>query len=224
MPYCTPEDVRWACGLNQKDALDYDLEYFINMADKAIIGELASRERDQELIESPAGKRNQWYTQRHPIADIDADGVVNTDEVEVYAWTDASDETTKVGKTVSSVNQLTGLIILGEDISSGVAKMTVNYSHYNQEVNFELVKFASAYLAGYLFVRAMLYLIPPIYSLGPMRINFGIPEERLWSEHRRYMHLIRTKPFSKVTHPEVEEQRELPPELTTDHVPGVGEE
>lgn len=195
MVYSTPFDVRELCGFSLAEAPDVLLSYYIYKANIEIIRDLTVRKKNAILLAGP--RDTEWYTQNKPIADVNGDGAVNTSDVLVYTWSDVGDEATKTGVKVSYVNWLTGRIILDTSPPSG-DKVTADYSYYPNEVDWEILRDAEAYYAGFKFAIKKWVHIPEWSKFGTITTRQAVkPYLHLYNEYKRCMRQLKTKKWRK---------------------------
>jgi len=195
--YSTYDDVYLITGLTSEVISTSNITSFISKADKGLLSFLAINIRNEELTGDIDGSNKEFFTKYHPIADIDFDKVVDKNDIKVYTWTDMDDEDTKTEVTVSSVNPITGRILLVNSPPSDVEIVTIDYYYYKQEIDWDLVSLASAQYAGYLAVASEFYLVPERFALGSLRITHEYPQRELWRAFISTLNQIRSGMASK---------------------------
>jgi len=226
MVYNTPEEVRVVCGIDLEDAPDWKLEDQITKADNLVIRSLGIQRENEKMVGSQDnitispildGHNRIFYTQNHPLADIDADTVVSTSEVTVWVWTTSNDssigfEAVRAQATVSSIDASRGRIELASAPSNLTIKITCDYWFYLNEMDFVLVKYAAALATGMIWAQSEYFFIPDSSTIGPIHVAFiprfgkgpkglpaertgGLPYERIAKEYLKIMHTLRMKPI-----------------------------
>jgi len=194
-PYSTPEDVWRLCGFSSVEADAEELSYYIYKANIRVIRDITARRKNAILLAGP--ESHIYYTWNYPIADVNGDGTVNTSDVQVYKWTNRHDEETKTGVTVSQVDWLTGRIVLAEDPGT-IDVITADYAYYPNEIDWELIKDAEAYLAGYLFAIKKWIHIPEWLKIGTTTTRQAVkPYVHLYREYKQCMNLLKTRKWRK---------------------------
>jgi len=194
--YCTEDDVRKRLHLKPGRADDEELRYWISEAQLELLRDISIEVIDERADGNINGSNTTFSVDYKPLADIDYDGTINANDVEVYAWGDRDDPTTKSSLTVSTIYPSYGTIVLSSAPASTFDQVTVNYRYYPNTINFSLAKVATRELTAYKFVLAKYLLIPERLAHGPVRYTFGRPAEKIYREYRRILNLMITKPYS----------------------------
>lgn len=225
MPYNTWLDVKRICGL-EDSVTEEELKTFITKADQAIIEKITVKVRDEVPSGNIDGSNQEFWLEHYPIADINADAQVQGYEdgvctqanadFHVYLWTDADDVDTKTEVQVinSKCDMLRGRIYLKTAPATTYEQITVDYSYYPNDINFEILKLCAALYAGYLYTLSKYSLYPRKLKLGSLTVDFsgrigrtgevpGLPHERLLYEFNRNWHMIFKKPIKKIVREEV---------------------
>ena len=160
MGYCTIPDVRALTDITSSDIDDSDLSDLIDLATHMIIEDLTISVHDEQLSGNIDGSNTTFTTAYYPIADTDGDKTVTGSDVTVYQWPDSSDPSTKSTVSVSTIYADLGKIVLSSAPASTIDKITCSYSYtWEEDINWELVKVACAYLTAFLFYVKKLSLI-----------------------------------------------------------------
>jgi len=207
MPYSSPSDVREILGITVAEADDTLLNSLISKADRVIYNIIAIEVKDGIVGDSKGaeggptidGTNKKYYTKYYPLADIDFDSDVDPADVTVYLWSDATDETTKSVTTVSSVTARTGLIQLATAPDpTKVEKITIDYSYYLYDIDFDLLKLASTFYAAYLYIIRELMLMPDDIKWAGISHKYKEKPLQMYKEFSRVMSVIRKKPFKRI--------------------------
>jgi len=194
MVYSLGSDIRLLCGFTEDEASDATLSYYIFKANIHVIGDITVRKKNAILLAGP--RSTEWYTQNKPVADVNGDGAVNTSDVQAYTWSDAADESTKTAVTVSQVNWLTGRVVLLNNPGSG--KVTADYSYYPNEVDWNILKDAESYYAGFMFAIKKWVHIPEWLKMGTITTRQSVkPYLHLYNEYKRCMNQLKTRKWKK---------------------------
>lgn len=192
--YCTAQDVRTFTGLTVTDASDLDLDKFLVPATAALINQITGK-RDWEQMSYSSDDSTVYFTERYPIADVDGDMTIDKDDVVVYEWDDIADAESKTLLTVSTVTSNEGKITLSATPSGNY--VTANYRYYPNEIDWDLVRLASALYAGHLYAFTKWLWIPDTYQLGPVRIRNVKPMwDKLHDQYVRVLQLIQRKQYA----------------------------
>jgi len=225
MPYNTWLDVKRICGLEDTVTED-ELSTFITKADQAIIEKITVKVRDEVPSGDIDGSNQEFWVANYPIADVNADASVqgyesgvctqSNADYHVYLWTDSSDVDTKVEVEVDNdkCDPIRGRIYLKTAPPTTYEKITVDYSYYPNEINWEVLKLCAALYAGYLYTLSKYSLYPRKLKLGSLTVDFsgrigrtgevpGLPHERLLYEFNRNWHMVYKKPIKKIVREEV---------------------
>jgi len=200
MAYTTPDKIRKILGIDEEtDAPDEVLNTFINDAAKVIIRRLSVRVINEVPEAGYKTDNTEWYCLQDFIADINGDGIVDKNDIKVYKWESLGDESTKTEVTVVSLNPLSGRILLTEPITSNYS-ITVDYSYYMNQIDWDIIDLAAAYYAAKMWVERELMLVPSTVRIGRVTTkNYDV-----WNvcnqEFERTMHLLLESPMDKVSY------------------------
>jgi hypothetical protein len=199
MAYTTPDKVRKILGIEEDDAPDEILNTFINDATKIIIRRLTVRVINEEPEVGYKTDNTEWYCLQDFIADINGDKVINKDDITVFQWGSLGDESTKTEIEVSSLNPIGGRILLTIPLPAGYS-ITVDYSYYMNQIDWDLVDLAAAYYAAKMWVERELMLVPQTVRIGRVTTkNYDV-----WNvcnkEFEKIMHLLFEKAMDKVSY------------------------
>jgi hypothetical protein len=148
-------------------------------------------------MSSSAEDTTVFYTERYPIADIDANGTVDKNDVVVYGWANVNDAETKTLLTVSTVTASQGKIKLSATPGADTEVVTCNYRYYPNEIDATLLNHVTALYAGYLYAFTKWIWIPDTYNLGPVRIRNIIPVwEKIYKQYVRVLNLVQKKQYA----------------------------
>jgi len=197
MPYSTPAGVRTLLDIDSAEASDTALQPFCDYAGKALLSYITIMHRDEQLKGDINGINKEYWCEHIPIADSDMDKDVDTADITVYTWTDATDEDTKTQVTVSSINPLTGRIVLASAPSTNVEIVTIDYRSYTVEVDWDLITLAANQYAAYLYLQSQYIMEGDTTKIGAVSKAFRgrMPFERMFDAFTKTMRLIRRKPF-----------------------------
>lgn len=190
LAYCSVDDVRILLGFDESDITDSEINNLITIADARVIADLTALHVDEVMYGDIDGSNTVFYTKHRPIADSNADKVVDTSEVTVAGYTDKDDYTTREVLAISSVDAIAGKVTLST-APSGYEVITATYRSYFKQPDWELVKLASVYFVGYLTVLNKFALVPIEAKLGAMNYKFK-PEYNLSNFYDAYMRIIET--------------------------------
>jgi hypothetical protein len=189
--YCTPDDVRLFSGLEEDDAPDSMLERCIREAEIQVIRDVTIWKDDVLLKGDIDGSNTNFYVINYPIADMDADKVIDENDVVVHQWTNGDDKDDKSEVAVSSVVSDEGRIVLtSAPDDTTVDKLTVDYRYYLKPVDWDLIERATALYAGYIATKKVYQLKPKKIKIGSLQIEYGDPWKR--DILVDYKHTIRT--------------------------------
>ena len=165
MPYVTPDEVReLILGVDSEDAPDHVLNRYIEYAQQVVIRDIASWVWDEQPSGSIDGSNRVFTLSNCYIADTDGDAEVTGADIKVKGW---KEDGTYDELQVESVVPETGQFTLAKAPDPSVYKrLTVDYAHYQRQVDFNLVKLACALYA------AILWLIRE-HSLMPLKFKIG---------------------------------------------------
>lgn len=206
MSYSVAADVRdKILNVTTEDAPDKLLNTYIEQADEAILRDLTTRVRNETLSGSMDGINCTFTIDNFPIADINFDKAVTTADVSVYGWTISGNEASKTALTVSSLIPESGIIYLATAPDSNTHKgLTIDYSYYQNEIDWTLIEMASQIYAGYLYAAREVSLLPARYQMGSLRIEYEptrgvkLPHDRLLERYKEIIGKIRSKPYERV--------------------------
>jgi len=234
--YNTPEEVRIVCGIKQIEAPDETLNEYIPKADQAIINSITVQVRNEEMVGDLRrkysftidGSNTEFYAVHYPLADNNATSTevsgetkwVWTDDIKVYLWTEKYDESTKVEATISSVNDLTGRILLTTAPSTDYVWITCEYRYYYNEMDWILLKEVAALYTGYTWARSEYIWHPNKIKMGTLAIDYtpkttksrdisGQPYRRLYNEYIRALNILKKKPFAKTEWKDIQRIKDL---------------
>jgi len=171
--YCQVSDVRRYCGFTVDDVSDSDLEFYIKQATKEVIADISVAKKQEVMVGDIDGDNTKFYTQYSPIADVTGDSLVTASDVTIVAWGTLGSLDTRVTFSVSTINDYNGRVVLSSAPSDTFDAVTADYSYYLREINWDMVEIATAYLAGAMYVRKELLLIPDRFAPGgPIRFTY----------------------------------------------------
>lgn len=203
MAYTTGTKVREILGIAETQCSDTELSTFLAEATLMIIRRISVRELDEEPEGEIDGTNKTFRVSKAFLADVDGDSVVNASDVAVFTWTDAEDEDSKSEVVVESVNPLTGRIDLVTAPASSIAKITVSYSWYPNQMDWNLLERACAYYtAGRWAMREVAMLSTPI-RVGRMATEYDKPWVTFMQVYEDFMHLAITKAMDKVSYTQI---------------------
>ncbi len=155
MPYVTASEVRALIPLTTSDISDADLNTLITHATRRLNQEILTHVFEEKVLAIDDERENKingsnttYYTRNKPLADLDDDGDVDTDDITVYQFTS---EGTRSTLTVSSVDADLGQFVLSSAPASNVTlRIVYRYSPIDITMGtiHGLVKNACIYLAG----------------------------------------------------------------------------
>ena len=193
--YGTPALTRNLLGVSTVDIPDYVLEEFLRYGTKVFLKQAAVKVVGEELIQSGTLK-NYFKTRNKFMADIDGDKTIGVNDVSVYYL---DDNNNKNVLTVDSIDGSTGQVVL-HSVPSSTIDVMIDYSYYQSEIDWDLADLAVSYYAAFMWAGKELYLVPPRFFLGNLRINLNEP----WMNYKRmFDEIIRlslTKPIDKVAY------------------------
>ena len=205
--YCTPTDVRKIANLTTNDISDSDLADIIMYAVAFFNHEVNSKIIEEKVEEIDSTRENKingtnktFYVQKSfdwHIADMNDDGEVTTDDVEVY---DYDQEGNKTKVTVDSIDPALGKIVLSSAPESGhTLKITYSYCPLSEADPHPLVKQAVAYLAAalaYTKIEAKDFERISLGRLTVAKTESGF--ERYFSVYQKYLQFIKSRIMRKV--------------------------
>ena len=152
-PYVTIDDFRELTLMGPGEVSDRDFEQIRPRVDRAVLDRIAVRVRYEELSGTIDDSNTEFSTAHKPIADADLSKVYDSADVEVYEAVNTSEGNLDYGTTtvsVSSIEQLNGVINLSSAPTTGIASVYGNYSYYKQVYETETLREAGVYMAAYL--------------------------------------------------------------------------
>jgi uncharacterized protein YifN (PemK superfamily) len=198
MVYSTGTKVREILGIEESQCTDAQLSNFLSEATLVIIRRISVRELDEEPEGAIDGSNKTFRVSKAFIADTDGDSIVNASDVTVFTWTDADDENTKNEVVVQTVNPLTGRIDLVTAPASSIAKITVSYSWYPYQIDFNLLERACAYYtASRWALRELAMLVSPV-RVGNMATKWDQAWLTYEKEFEKYIRLVQTQAMTIV--------------------------
>jgi len=170
VPYTTPEDVRDLIGLDPEDAPDNILEDFIEKAQYVVLHHIQTSVRDEVVTLDTTG--NTFSVKNPFIADTNFDEAINSLDVHVYGWVDSSNPISKAELTISTILPDYGFIVItGGTVNLSYEQVTVDYSYYTCDLDWNLLEMATAYYAGMLYVAKEECLVPEDVVIGNIRLR-----------------------------------------------------
>lgn len=199
MAYTTPDKIRNILGVSDEDAPDEILTPFINDATKVIIRRLTVRVINEEPEQGYQTNGTEWYCLEDYIADVNGDTIINKDDIAVFQWASLGDESTKTQVDVLSLNPIGGRIVLEHPITEGYW-ITVDYSYYMNQVDWDIVNLAAAYYAAKMWIERELMLVPQTVRIGRVTAK-GYEYWNVCNQNfERTMHLLLEKAMDKVSY------------------------
>jgi hypothetical protein len=199
MAYTTPAKVRLILGIEDEDAPDEILDPLISDATTVITRRLSVR----VINELPDGgyktDNTEWYCKNDFIADTNGDAIIDKTDIHVYQWGSLGDESTKSEMVVFSLNPIGGRIVLTTAPINGYT-VTVDYSYYLNQIDFDLVDLAAAYFTAKMWVERELMLVPPTVRIGRVTSKGYEYWNVCNQEFERTMHVLMEKPMDKVAY------------------------
>lgn len=200
MAYTTANKVReQILGVSSSEAPDDVLNPLIDLATKVVIRRLTVRVLNEQP--TPGNTSREFYLSHPFIADVNGDKIIDANDVKVYVWESFGDESTKEEVTVESLNPLSGRIVLSEDPGDKV--VTVDYSYYLNQIDWDLMDLATAYYAAKMWIERELMLVPPSFRVGRITTK----NYEYWnvcnSEFEKIMHLLIVCPMDKVAYKKI---------------------
>jgi len=195
--YTTAQEIRDLLGLEIDDAPNDVLENFILKAQKVILHYIQIQVLDEEIALDISGTT---FSLSHKfLADTNFDQVIDSNDLEMYGWTDSSNIETRTKLTASTLWPDQGIVKLDAD-ASGYEKVTVSYSYYTCKIDWDLIGMASAYYAGMLWVAKEEFLVPEELTIGNVRVRQRQPWERLRNEFLRMIYHATSIPMDIVAY------------------------
>lgn len=199
MAYTSPDKIRTILGVSDDDATDEILNVFINDATKVVIRRLTVRVINEEPEQGYKTDGTEWYCLHDYISDVNGDTIINKDDIAVFQWESLGDESTKTQIDVLSLNPIGGRIVLVNPIPTGYS-ITVDYSYYMNQVDWDMINLASAYYAAKIWVERELMLVPQTVRIGRVTSK-GYEYWNVCNQNfERIMHLLLEKPMDKVAY------------------------
>lgn len=199
MAYTTPAKIRNILGVSDEDAPDEVLNPFINDATKVVIRRLTVRVINEIPEQGYKTDGTEWYCLNDYIADVNGDTIINKDDIAVFQWESLGDESTKTQVDVISLNPIGGRILLLVPIPEGYS-ITVDYSYYMNQVDWDMINLASAYYASKMWVERELMLVPQTVRIGRVTSK-GYEYWNVCNQNfERIMHLLLEKAINKVSY------------------------
>jgi hypothetical protein len=199
MAYTTPDKVRKILGVEIGDAPDEILNTFITDATKVVIRRLTVRVINEIPEQGYKTDNTEWYCLKDFIADVNGDKIINKDDIAVFKWENLGDESTKTQVDVLSLNPIGGRILLVDPIPTGYS-ITVDYSYYMNQIDFDMVDLAAAYWAARMWIERELMLVPQTVRIGRVTSK-GYEYWNVCNQNfERIMHLLMEKSMDKVAY------------------------
>jgi len=205
MTYTTSFKVRQISGLTEDELADSVLDSLIEYAEAEVQRQINVRAVDEDLNPNLDGtgidgENKTFYTKHFPIADVNKDSVVDSNDITVYVWDDEQDENTKTVVGVDSVTADSGRIVLTTAPSSDSERISADYSYHLNPIDYSLVSKACDYLTAYLCVLRKHDIMPVSYTLGrSLKVQKTKIGERLYQQYLVYLNMLRPV-ASKVVH------------------------
>lgn len=182
----TADKVREIIGLSEVDAPDTDLDVYIVKAQKRFRNDIAIWIRDDTLTWESSDNCSTFNLTYKWIFDKDYDGSITVNDIDVYKWTTANSIDTRSVLTLSSINSIYGFVVTTNPVvQSGNVVVTASYYFYPTDIDTDLVSEAIANLAGFLYVKKEMLLIPDHTSHGAYRMSFSKPWNDLYNDYLR---------------------------------------
>ena len=197
--YTTPDKVRRILGIEEEDAPDEILDPFIADATTVITRRLSVRVINELPEAGYKTDGTEWYCKNDFIADTNGDATINKTDIHVYQWGNLGDEATKSEMEVESLNPIGGRILLTAIPNPG-STITVDYSYYLNQIDFDVVDLAAAYFTAKMWVERELMLVPPTVRIGRVTSKGYEYWNVCNQEFERTMHILMEKPMDKVAY------------------------
>lgn len=194
--WVTVAKARQLLKLSQEEVNDSALEEYIAMAQKVVRGDTGL------IISEEASVIDVNKLQvTPPIGDRDFDGVVTPNDVTVYCWYGATEDS-KEELEVSAVYPKTGLIITAENLPTG--KIVVEYVQSWIEEDSTVLALATALATGYIY-SCNAYFAPPTFRMGAITISYRVgggrsirstvayPPQLFWQQYQQVISPYRRK-------------------------------
>jgi len=207
--YCTPDNVRTIANLTTSDISDSDLWDIIQFAQTSFNKEINAKIRE-EVVKYIGGDERQnkidgsnktYYVQKSYdwyVGDMNNDGEVDDDDVEVWDYDPVNDTKTLMG--VESVDYRLGKIVLDSAPATGhTVRITYVYSPVDEDTPDEAVKQATAFLAAALAFTKTETTDYDKLQLGKLMVAKTPKGFKSYYEiYRNYIHLIKTRLLKRV--------------------------
>ena len=200
--YCSPDDVRLLANLSSTDVSDSTLYDIITFAMAQLNHEINSKIIEETIEEIDSTRENKidgsnktfyvkksfnWY-----IGDLDDDGDVDTDDIEVYEY-DSDGNRTQM--TVSEIYPNEGKFVLSSAPSSGsTLKVTYTYAPVSESDPHPLLRQACAYLAAslaYTRIETGYYEKLQLGKLTLQNMTSGFTKH--FNQYQRILHYLKTR-------------------------------
>jgi len=196
MVYTTVSDIRVISGITEDEISNSILTDIIEYAEAEILRQINVRMVDEDLdpdLDGTGidGSNVTFYTKNKPIADINRDSTIDSNDIIVYVWDNEQDESTKNKVTVSTVQADSGRVVLETAPAKNKERISANYSYHKNTIDYTLVTKASAYLTAYLAVLRLSGRLPISYTLGrALRVNTKDMGHRFYHEYLSILNMI----------------------------------
>lgn len=194
MSFTDISSVRELSGLTKDEISDTKLGTIIEYTDKEIVRGLHVRVKEENLTEGSSKVSDTvFYTTYKPIADSNADGVI--DKKDITVWKRIDNDRTEV--TVSDVNPELGKIVLSSPHNSA-DMLIIDYQYYkgNSIPDSDLMKEAASYKAAFLAMIRLKGKVPTKYSIGRMRVTDEIPGVNFRDRSREVLRKVKQQMVS----------------------------
>jgi len=182
--YTTPDIVKKKLGFST-EVDDQVLEYYIGEAEKDMLKDITIHVLDDQLSGNIDGTNKTFETSNTFIADQNFNLRVDSNDVQVYGWTDIDDPSTKASLSVSTIYPEYSKIILTSAPASTYEQITADYYYYPCKVYFDQFPDACAYLAAYYYALGEHAMLPEAWMHGSYRFTFGREYRYLYNEYIR---------------------------------------
>jgi len=192
--YCSIDDIYNLTPITQDEADEQTLNYYIDRATESIIKDISILVYDEEV----SMEDTYFFTNNHPIADINGDTLIDSSDVKVYGWTNSDDPSTKETLSISSIIAHDGKIILATS-PSGYGKITCDYSYYLCDIDLSKLNKACAYLTAYYYaLKEYLFIPDRSWTFGAARFSYSIaPYMKLLHLYHVEIERLQSKIFIK---------------------------
>ena len=174
--YGTPDLTRDLLGVSEADAPDEILEEFLLYGTKMTCKYLEVAVAEEDLEQSGV-LQNHFLVKNKYIADTNYDKTINASDVSVFYL---DENNNKITLDVLSIDGSTGQVIL-KDIPTADQSPKINYSYYMTTLDWDLIDLACSYYAAFMWAGKELYLVPPKFFLGNLRLQWNEP----WMNYKR---------------------------------------